>query len=328
MGACKRLLLAVAAAAMIWTVFEPEPGLAQSSGVGGDGYTRMLWRRTDSSISLWKLDPSLNMVSVTNYGPYTGWFPIALTTAPNNNTYMLWNSYNGMISLWMLDVNLNFVNSKTYGPYTGYIAQGLSVGSGTNNNFRVIWREYDGTASIWNVDSNLNMVNSPQYGPYISYDPGSPYPAAQTSGIGGDGYTRMLWRRTDSSVSLWKLDPNLNMVSVSNYGPYTGWFPIALCTAPNNNTYMLWNGYDGRATLWQLDSNLNFVNSTIYGPYTGYLAQGLSCGTATTDNSFRVIWREYDGTASIWYVNSNLNMTNSPQYGPYISYDPVPVSPY
>jgi hypothetical protein len=111
------------------------------------------------------------MSTVKEYGPYQGWFPIALTTAPNNNSYLLWNSYNGMSALWLLDSNLNYMTSKTYGPYTGYIAQGLSVGTGTNNNFRVIWREYDGTASVWDVDSNLNMVRASQYGPYFGYDP-------------------------------------------------------------------------------------------------------------------------------------------------------------
>ena len=118
------------------------------------------------------------------------------------------------------------------------------------------------------------------------------------------------------------------MNSTTTYGPFTGWFPIALTTAPNNNTYMLWNSYDGRASLWLLDSNLNLVNTKVYGPYTGYIAQGLSVGTGTNNNNFRVIWREYDGTASIWNVDTNLNMTNSAQYGPYMSYDPVPVSPY
>ena len=49
------LMMTVAALSAI------QPGIvsAQTSGVGSDGFTRILWRGTDGKISLWKLNASL-----------------------------------------------------------------------------------------------------------------------------------------------------------------------------------------------------------------------------------------------------------------------------
>lgn len=168
----KRLLAIVAAVAM-WTVIQPGTVSAQTSGVGGDGYTRNFWIGTDGRISVWKLDPNLNFVTSHDYGPYADYSPIALTVAPNNNTYVLWRYSDGSAELWLLDPNLNYVSSHQYGPYTGYNAIGLSAYTdGTTNNFRVIWRYTDGTLTVWSVDQNLNYITSQTYGPYFGYDPG------------------------------------------------------------------------------------------------------------------------------------------------------------
>jgi hypothetical protein len=69
--ASKRLL-AVAAAIAMWATLQSGAVSAQTGGVGGDGYTRMMWRGTDGSISIWKLDPSLNSVGAHDYGTIMG----------------------------------------------------------------------------------------------------------------------------------------------------------------------------------------------------------------------------------------------------------------
>jgi hypothetical protein len=172
MSTLRRKLLAVAAVAMIWTAIQPGIASAQTSGIGNDGDTRALWRATDGSVSLWKLDGSLNLLTYHGYGPYAGWVPIALTVGQNNSTYVLWRFTDGSISLWEVDANLNYVTSRIYGPYTGWIAQGLSTGPGSE--LRIIWRYTTGMISIWDVDASLNLVTSRAYGPYFGYDPGAP----------------------------------------------------------------------------------------------------------------------------------------------------------
>jgi hypothetical protein len=145
----RKSLMAVAATVAMWITFQPGNASAQTSGIGADGYTRLLWRGTGGEISLWRLDPGLGFVDYHAYGPYPGWSPIAITTAHNNNTYALWRNTDGIISLWLLDPNLNFVSYHAYGPYPGWIAKGLSVDTnGTTNNFRVVWRNTDGSVSV------------------------------------------------------------------------------------------------------------------------------------------------------------------------------------
>jgi hypothetical protein len=170
----RKSLLAMAAAVAISIAFQPGNVSAQTSGIGADGLTRLLWRGTDGEISLWRLDTSLNFVDFHAYGPFAGWSPVAITTAHNNNTYVLWRNTDGSISLWLVDPNLNLVTFHTYGPFEGWIAKGLSVDTnGTTNNFRVIWRNTDGSVSVWIVDANLNLVTFHAHGPFFGWDPGS-----------------------------------------------------------------------------------------------------------------------------------------------------------
>jgi hypothetical protein len=181
MNALKKFLAAVAAITM-WATIQPGTLSAQTSGIGGDANTRLLWRGTDSRISLWKLDPSLNRVTDHVYGPYDTWLPIALTTRKDNNTVVLWR--NTTISLWMVDTNLNFVTSKEYGPYAGWIGDSLSADTDGASYIRVIWRETDGRVSVWCVDPNLNFCGSQAYGPYFGYDPGTAAAARKPAASG------------------------------------------------------------------------------------------------------------------------------------------------
>ena len=168
----RKRLLVIAAVITISAAIQPGTVSAQNSGIGGDGFTRLMWRATDYHISLWKLDANLSFSSAKEYGPYPGWIPIAITTDRFNYTYVLWRYTDGSISLWLIDPNLNFSNSHVYGPYPGWIAKGLSADTGGGANFRVIWRYTDGSLSIWNVDGGLNFVTSDAYGPYFGWDPG------------------------------------------------------------------------------------------------------------------------------------------------------------
>jgi hypothetical protein len=121
-----KYILAVSTVA-IALAFHPGAASAQNNGIGGDGYTRALWRGTDGSISLWKLDPSLNFGGSHSYGPYPGWSSVALTTTANSNSYVLWRNTDGTATIWVVDPNLNFITSHNYGPYEGWIAMELGI---------------------------------------------------------------------------------------------------------------------------------------------------------------------------------------------------------
>ena len=146
---------------------------AQTSGVGSDAYTRFFWRGTDSSISIWRVDPLLGSAVSHVYGPYDGWTPLALAVGSNNYTYVLWHYTDGSISLWLIDPNLNFVNNSNYGPFLGWIPESLSVSEDGSNQLRVIWKETKGLVAIWMLDANLNFLKNAIYGPFFGFDPGA-----------------------------------------------------------------------------------------------------------------------------------------------------------
>ena len=142
-GTCRQSLLAVAVVISAFVTIQPV--LAQSSGVGCDGATRLLWRGINQSITLWKLDATLNFLTNASFGPYKGWAPEAITTACNNNTYVLWLgltadqlAFNGTALIQKLDANLKFVTQQTY-TQTGLFPDSLSADP-SNNTLRLIWR--------------------------------------------------------------------------------------------------------------------------------------------------------------------------------------------
>src|SRR5712671_4667247 len=100
-------LLAAAAAVIIWVAIQPGTVSGQTSGVGGDGYTRVLWRSTNGVAGLGILDIRAPYPTLYAFlGPFVGWSPIAITTARNNNTYVLWRHTNNYASLWVFDQSL------------------------------------------------------------------------------------------------------------------------------------------------------------------------------------------------------------------------------
>jgi hypothetical protein len=160
-----------AAAVAIALAFQAGAVSAQTqvSILGNDGYTRAMWRGTDGSINLWKLDPVLNFVGSHGYGPYAGWSPVALTMHPNtNNTYVLWRYTDGTASIFVLDPNLNFITSRTFGPVSGWTPWGL--GNDPYGNIRLVWQTPAHQVAVWVINPGLNVVgSSPAYGPYFGW---------------------------------------------------------------------------------------------------------------------------------------------------------------
>jgi len=163
----------LAAAAIVTALaFQPGPAAAQTAGFGTDGYSRVMWRGTDGRISLWKLDPSLNFVGGHDYGPFSGWTPVALTTNNSNFNYVLWTSTDGTASVWVLDPNFNVVTSRTFGPIKSWIAEGLGVGAATGN-VGLVWKSTAGQVAVWVLNpSSLNLIlSSPTHGPFFGWTP-------------------------------------------------------------------------------------------------------------------------------------------------------------
>ena len=168
---CKQLLMAVAGA-VVWASVDPSIMSGQTSGVGSDGNTRVLWRATNGSVSVWKVDADLNYIDSHVYGPYDGWTPLSLAVSTTNRTYLLWRSTKGEASLWWLDQNLTFGNAVTTDAYYGWIPETLSVSPANPYDLRLIWKNTNGSVSMWILNADLTYLNSKVHGPYFGYDPG------------------------------------------------------------------------------------------------------------------------------------------------------------
>jgi len=159
------------AAVIVWAAIQPGILSAQTSGVGCDGYTRVLWKATDGSIALWLLNSSLDVVVGYSYGPYDTWIPVAITVGCDNYTRMLWRNTDGTAVLWLVYPNLSStVTAQRYGPYAGWTAESLSINP-TNNQTRLIWGETQGFLAVFILDPTLNYITGRVYGPYFGYRP-------------------------------------------------------------------------------------------------------------------------------------------------------------
>jgi hypothetical protein len=95
-----------------------------------NNYTYVLWKNTNGSISLWKVDPNLNYVSSNVFGPFEGWIPESLSPDQANpgSIRVLWRETMGLISIWVVDSNVNLALNKVYGPFFGFDPHADAVG--------------------------------------------------------------------------------------------------------------------------------------------------------------------------------------------------------
>lgn len=173
----KKIMLTLVAATIL-AVTAPTILSAQTSGTGLDGYTRVLWQGTDSSIAIWKLDGNLNVVYGVKAGPYPGWIPIGLTVGDDNYTRIMWRSTTGALAVWLIDPNLNYVSGYAYGPYLGWLPESTSVDA--RGYERVIWRHTLGYMSVWVLSPNQSQLLVGASYANSGYTPGQGY--ATTAG--------------------------------------------------------------------------------------------------------------------------------------------------
>ena len=161
-----RLAAAVVAVAL---VFKSVAAPACCGAVGADGNTRLFWRGTNGSASLWKLDSNFNMLASVVYGPYNGYSPDFLVTVGSaSNTYLMWTNTDGSASIWKLDANFNSLTSANFGPVAGWHPEGL--GGDGKGNIRLVWHTPANQVTAWVLNANLQVIGaSPVYGPYFGW---------------------------------------------------------------------------------------------------------------------------------------------------------------
>jgi hypothetical protein len=173
-----KLLFMAASAMAAWAAIQPVS--AQTSGVGADGATRLLWRGTDNRASVYKLDGNLNFVTYQEFGPIYEWLPVAITTTSTNSTYLLWRHTAGSVAIWRLNADLDHVGDidiNNGAALAGWTPVGLSWDPNPASSYmlRLIWRHTSGEVGVWKI-SELNFTPPVEvgYGPFFGWDPGPP----------------------------------------------------------------------------------------------------------------------------------------------------------
>jgi hypothetical protein len=160
----RKLLASVAVAAAL--AFS-QPASACCGVVGADGNTRAIWHGTDGSISIWLLNPAMNVLATQNYGPIDGWEESG-SAMIGNNLYILWRNLDGQADIWLLNSSLGFVTSAVFGPVAGWEPEGLNVDG--QGNLRLFWRTSENQMTCWVINQALDYVGSdPVYGPYFGW---------------------------------------------------------------------------------------------------------------------------------------------------------------
>jgi hypothetical protein len=193
----RRRIMLMLMAATIWAVTTPIIMSAQTSGTGNDGYTRVLWQGPDSSIAIWKLDASLNLVLSVSDGPFAGWIPIGLTVGDDNYTRVIWRNTSGQLAVWLIDPNLNYVSGNVAGPFDGWLPVSTSLNSA--GNMYVVWRHTMGDMAVWVYSIDLSSVIGAKAltnSPYIPGQEGAAKPREST--------------KPDQSAAIGKVGPVTN----------------------------------------------------------------------------------------------------------------------
>jgi hypothetical protein len=173
----RKTFFAIATTIVLLGVIQPGISYAQTSGVGHDGITRLMWRGTDGSFSLWRLNQDLTFASYKVFGPVYEWTPVALTVGSDNNTYVLWRSTNGAAAIWRIDpTGTSAAPGPELPPTPGWIPESLSISQDGNNNLRVIWKSTSGRLSVWDVDhTTLQLKFYKAFAPSSGWDPGGAF---------------------------------------------------------------------------------------------------------------------------------------------------------
>lgn len=189
---------------------------------------------------------------------------------------------------------------------TGSVAQAQTstpwrasdIATGANNETKLLWRTSGNRFQIWNLtDGGQASAASEVFGPV--YTDGLLWTPIKL-GVGGDGLTHLLLRRSDGQAAIWLLNSNLTFNSSLGYGPFTGWTATDMAVASDGSLRLLWTKADGTFGLWTVTPSGTASYSPTFGPISNaagtWTARRLAVGG---DGNIRVLLAQDSGQATI-----------------------------
>jgi len=239
---------------------------ALTSDTSGNAY--ILWTTTAGAASVYKVSPSLSLLTSQAFGPFAGWMAQSIAVGPDSHVHILWNHpSDNEISIYN-SVLGSSTTSSTYGPYSGWQAQQIAMDS--NNNTRVIWTNAStGSGALWNITS-AGVQTSQSFGPYSGWLP-------LYLAVGSDNLARIIWENTSTKQASIYTVATGSFTVTAGFGPFTGWAPIGLAVNTDNDIDLIWNNTSNQLALYDIASPATYT-TVAYGPYTGWQAIAVAAG--------------------------------------------------
>jgi hypothetical protein len=260
--------------------------------VGTDNKAQIIFADPDGRVVFRSIDGSGKSSSSGFYGPFSGWYPIALADGSDGLTRVLWNNLDGSAALWLTRPE-GVQASYRYALGPDWTA--LDVAAGADASTHVLWTNADGRIALWTLDRSGGRTNSLEFGPYAGW-------TARAITDGADGLTRVLWHKDDGTAGLSLVDSS-GMLASNRFGPVAGWTAVDVAVGADGQTRILWTHLDGRMALWRVDdAGIPTALGPIYTPPTGFTASSIAAGP---DGLTRVLWSDVNGNAILWTMSAD-----------------------
>ncbi len=260
-----------------------------SAGRGNE--TRVVIGDVDGRVVFRGVDSSGSSTSSPSYGPFSGWYPIALASGPDDLTRVLWKNFDESVALWLLRPE-GVQASFRYEVLPGLTASDVAAGAGSDTH--VLWTGADGAVVLQTIEASGVVTRSLSVGPYSGW-------RATAIADGPDGLTRVLWNNDDgrSGLSLVSSDGTL---TTARYESAAGWTTLDVAVGSDGLTRILRAHEDGRFALRVADAAGKITtDGAVYPAPEGMTARHIAAGP---DGSSRVLFTNPRGDAALGLLSA------------------------
>ena len=266
--------------AALWTLTPSGDTLSENSytldqngkpiafSVGGDNKTRLLGSRffpvgafvvpITGAITLDTIASDNSVENTRRYGPYDGWTPLFLATAPDNTSRLLWERYDGTFALWRVSPEGEYLGDVRFPALPNITPVGMARGS--DDRTRVLGQTTDGGATLLTLSSRDQIQEVATFHPHSGY-------AVTALALGADNKPRLLWDNGHGQAEVWTLTPDGQFLNFVRFSLASGYTASQLTVGQAGDLRVLWTASDGSGRLQTLHSNGTVINVRDLTPY-------------------------------------------------------------
>ena len=290
--------------------------------VNGDGFSDILWRRSDGLLTDW----------LSNGSSHAGNGALSLTVSADwklasdgdyngdGRVDLLWRNDSGQVTNWLSNGN-GFIANSAFSQFVSSDYQ-IAASADFNGDSRddILWRRSDGFTTDWlSTGSSFNGATG------LQLVVGTEWRIAGAADFNGDGLDDILWQRSDSLVATWlSTGTGFNGAGGPGLMPGAGWSVSETGDFNGDGLEdLLLRHTDGRVAAWRAGENGAFtpLGSTL-AVSNDWQIEGL--GDVNGDSRDDIIWRHADGALTHWLsTGTGFNGAGTPIYAVPLDWDVV-----